>query len=315
MITDLIVENFQSVKQATFKLGRFTVITGPTGAGKSAVIRALRLAAFNRRGTSFIRRGATSCKVAFGPQGWCIGIERGGRGKDSYRIARAGGDGEPDVQMFTKLGGEAPPEVLALHGLSDLNFAGQFDHPYLLDSSGGEAARTLGELTNVSLVLRAAALASQRRQRAATELRQAEQIVARSTEELQRYAALPAQSVSCQRAEEALSRALGAAQRRERLQALISAAEGARQAVVHAEAAAVAVQPPSLEKAEQLQVRRERLAGLTGDAERAHRQAEACLSAGGRAVRDEQAAHQSIHSLLTEAGTCPTCGLPVPRSQ
>jgi hypothetical protein len=320
VITTLVIENFQSIELATLNLGRFTVITGPTGAGKSAGIRAFHLGAFNHRGTAFIRQGAKTCKVAFGSQdeGWVIGIERGGRGKDAYRISTMNLDADSGplaahVTAFTKLGGEAPAEILALHGLSELNFAGQFDHPYLLDASGGEAARTLGRLTNVALVFRAAALANQRRQQAMGDLRRAEAEVTRSTEQLQAYAALPAQSVAVAEAEEAVSRALSVQRRRDRLHALSTAAGSAEQAVGRAEEAARAAEPPSLEHLTALEQRRGRLALLMREHTEAVTRSQQWLSAGAAAVRDEAAAHQAIHDCLTESGTCPTCGLPVPR--
>lgn len=57
MLTSVEIENFQSVRRARLELGRFTVVTGATGSGKSAVLRAIRLLAFNARGTSYIMRG------------------------------------------------------------------------------------------------------------------------------------------------------------------------------------------------------------------------------------------------------------------
>ena len=66
MLTSVEIENFQSLKRLTVKLGRFTVVTGATGSGKSSVFRAMELLAFNARGTSYITRGEKTCQVATG---------------------------------------------------------------------------------------------------------------------------------------------------------------------------------------------------------------------------------------------------------
>lgn len=321
MITDLVIENFQSVGQVSLRLGRLTVVTGPTGSGKTAVIRALHLAAFNHRGTSFIRHGQSTCKVAFGPwhEGWCIGIERGSvRGRDSYRVSRFSEkypeDPDPvSLKTYTKLGGEAPPEVLAVHGLTGLNFAGQFDRPYLLDASGGEVARTLGDLTNVSLVFEAARLANQCRLRSAGDLRHAEAEVARLGVQLQQYAGLPARRAAVAQAEAALSRVQEARERHARLQGLITGAARAAEAAGRAEEAARAAIPPSLFRVEALAGRRARIAALVADHQHAREAAVRNQHLATRARVDENDAHLAIHECLAQAGTCPTCNLPVPR--
>ncbi len=167
MIREVRVAGYQSLRQARLELGRFTVVTGHTGSGKSSLIRAMQLLAFNASGTSYIRRGGTRAAVMVRADDAAVRITRGtARGQDSYEL-RVGDDGK----TFTKLGGKVPEAVTAALRIGSLNFAGQFDRPYLLDASGGEVARTLGELTNVTILLRAAQEAQRRKNAVAAQQR------------------------------------------------------------------------------------------------------------------------------------------------
>lgn len=321
MLTDLVATDFQSVEYAKLRLGRFTVITGPTGSGKSAVLRAFRLAAFNQRGTGFIRQGAKSATVGFGSQdeGWFLAIERGGRGKDAYRIAWLRGDTElpelraadvPEtvVQTFTKLGGEAPPEVLDVHRLGELNFAGQHDAPFLLTESGAEVARVLGELTRVTLVYEAAREGARRRQRIAAELKAAESDAVRLASQLQQYAGLPGCRAAQERAEQYLGRAQEAWLAVQRLRQLGEQAVQAAGDVRAAGERSAAAAPPSLEAVEALFSQRVTISVLIHEAETAQDEIRMWTTRLPDLDSAVDAAHQAVHNALEEMGTCPTCG-------
>ena len=58
--------------------------------------------------------------------------------------------------------------------LGPLNFAGQLDGPYLLGAAGTEIAQTLGSLTNVSMLFRAAVEAGRVRKGAERDAKGAE---------------------------------------------------------------------------------------------------------------------------------------------
>lgn len=326
MLTDLVIDNFQSIKHAHFKLGKLTVITGPTGSGKSGVLRGFELVAFNKRGVAFIRQGTASCTAGFGSQdeGWFIAIDRGGRGKDAYRIARGveqhihdddgtvegcpGCFADPELQTFTKLEGKAPPEVLAVHRLGKLNFTGQFESPFLLESSGSEVARILGELTNVSLVYEAARGGARRRGRISADLKRAEAEAVSLAEQVQQYAQLPAQIAAQERAEHALVLARTAAHQVLRLRLLGGVATEAAAEVQQARDKAVAAEPPSLETVETLLSQCDRLFSLIVDVEMAREEAARQHHFAETARAGEQKAHQAVHEALEEMGTCPTCG-------
>lgn len=159
VLTEINFRNFQSLQKVDLELGNFTVIVGPSSSGKSAVIRALKVLNGNARTASFITHGALKSVIrASSPQGQ-VTYSRSAS-SSSYSVALPGS--EP--QAYTKLAGTVPEAVRALLGLDpDLAFAGQFDKPYLLDSSGGEIAKTLGELTNVSIIFEAAKESNRRK--------------------------------------------------------------------------------------------------------------------------------------------------------
>jgi exonuclease SbcC len=314
VLTRAEIRYYQSLADADVPLGPFTVITGPTGAGKSAFIRAMRLLAFNARGTSYVSTGAKSCSVTAGDGRAIFRIIRSpGRGANEYQMARLVPTPVRDGQgwvggRYSKLGGQVPPQVAEELGLTPLNFASQLDPPFLLTVPGTELARALGELTNVSLVLNAAASANRVRKSLDRDLATAETRLGELTAEAQQYAGLAGRRRAVRTAEEALGRHQAVSQRLDRLRALagrLSAAEGAFQAAA-GEAARQA--PPSLDRLDEVAARLARLRQLSSAA--------AVADAGviSRARDAEQAAaastlaEETLHAALREAGQCPVCG-------
>jgi DNA repair exonuclease SbcCD ATPase subunit len=153
MINQVEIINFQSLKRAQLDLGAFTVIVGPSSSGKSALLRAFRALAANMRGTTQITRGQKQLAIKVVTDTHVITLERGER-SSAYRLH--GPDGE---QTFTKLGGEVPQAVSAAlrldPGPDSINFASQFDKPYLLDESGSSVANQLAQLTKVDVIFEA----------------------------------------------------------------------------------------------------------------------------------------------------------------
>lgn len=248
MFRSVTLTDFQSHESSHLPLGPFTVIVGSSSSGKSAVVRALRLVAENARGTTYVRQGAKSSRVALELSGsepvldssTVVTVERG-KSVSAYELRMPGAHGEPVI--FTKCASNVPDAVSAALelGESKLWIAGQFDRPYLLDETGAEVARVLGKLTNVNMIY-AAVRESNRR---ASESRRFH--TARSQElsdalgQIGRYASLPARLAAGQRAEEALARAESLAVRRDQLARSVgdtrSSAERARHAFLDASAA------------------------------------------------------------------------------
>jgi DNA repair protein SbcC/Rad50 len=310
-LTGIQVRNFQSLREVNIEPGQFTVVTGPSNSGKSALFRAILMLARNARGTDYISAGQDSCTVTAGNHLWIARLarSRAPRGPNEYRLRRRNGGGDWEAaQKFTKLGGQVPEEVSAVLQLSELNFAGQFDPPYLLTASGTAIARTLGELTNVSLVLSAAGRAGQLRKQLSRDLDAARARRDALLEEARQFAGLKTRRQAAQAAEEALSRAQELSARRDRLRALTARLETAQEAAEAARREAARCAPPSLERLGGLEARRARLRELALAAAAASRDRQKHLAGAEAALAGERAAAQGVHAALAEAGQCPVCG-------
>lgn len=310
MISSLDIENYQSVHRASIRLGGLTVVTGATGSGKTALIRALRLLAFNARGTSYIRHGATVARVvaAFpvpGDRPYCsVGIHRGQRGSDKYIIASAVEDGEPEQAEYTKLGGAVPQQVSSLLRLGELNFAGQFDRPFLLDESGGEVAKVLGRLTSVTLIFEAAREGSRRKAEITRDLKRADADVVRLTAEARRFTRLREQIAAAEAAEAALAQATlteARAVRLRHLSGVLSAAQAHSRAITIPEV-------PDSTTLDSLLARRYRLADLTEKVRTARHTADLQVRQADSLAEAIAQTERQLHQMLADAGTCPTCG-------
>jgi DNA repair exonuclease SbcCD ATPase subunit len=308
------VRNYQALAHAEVRLRSFTVITGETGAGKSAFFRALELLAFNARGTGYITAGAKTCTVSVAAGRVMARITRSSSRSvpDSYQLARlvpvpAGGYGWTAVK-YTKLGGQVPPQVTAELGLTPLNFSRQFDAPFLLGLPGTQLAQRLGELTNVSLVLGAAAAASRVRKQLDRQLAEAVARRDQLLEQAQRYVTLGERRRAVTAAEEALERHRLASARLERLRALTGRLEAAEAASRAASGEAERQAPPSLEKLEGLTARLALLRVLQQAVIDAEREIVLADSEERHAAEAEVTAGATLHAALAAAGECPVCG-------
>lgn len=166
-IFNVTIENFQSHKVTQItpaRAGQMTVITGPSDAGKTAIIRALRWLLYNvPQGTDFIRHGASFARVtAEYASGHKVIRERSRSGYNRYIIVTP--DGER--QKFEGFGNNVPLEVQQITGVSpvvigdmefNLNLAEQLDGPFLGKSvSAGARAKVLGKLAGTEEVDHAA---------------------------------------------------------------------------------------------------------------------------------------------------------------
>jgi DNA repair exonuclease SbcCD ATPase subunit len=309
MLTRIDIADFQSLRRATIPVGMFTAITGPTGSGKSSIRRAARLAAMNAKGTDYIRRGAgrTAVVLTFEENGqrFSAAIRRtaSGRGGDLYRVTNGG-----DPQEYTKLGGQVPAEVAALLRLGPLNFVGQLDPPYLLSATGTDVARTLGELTNVSLVFRAAAEAGRRRKGFDRDAKSAAARLEALRAEEEGFAGLKDQLDAIRQAADGAEHMAKMEGDLSRLRALSARLEAAQAQLARAHAAAAQAEPPDLSRLERGLAKYQRLQALAARLERAEADVTRWEAEAERAADAEAQAHQELHEALAAAGECPLCG-------
>lgn len=163
-IQSVTIEGYQSHKDSTFHLSPgLTVITGPSDAGKTAIIRALRWLAFNEpQGEAFlhtIRNPDGSVKEAVDQARVSVTFDDGTtitktrrKGKTSYTHSAFPTGWEK---------AEVPPEIketlgLLKQGYGDfetcLNFAFQLDPPFLLSETASVGAKVLGKLAGTEVV-------------------------------------------------------------------------------------------------------------------------------------------------------------------
>lgn len=248
MIERIRVKHFQAIAEADLELAPYTVIVGPSSSGKSALARAIRSLASNRRGTDFIEHGQRTASIEATTQHGTVTLTRSTTpsGANSY-IVRPADPQHPlhPERVYTKLGGEVPPEVSDFLGIAAkdaINFASQFDKPYLLDESGGEAARVLGSLTNVSVIFDAAREANRRRLATSQTLRTRADDLQAVKDKVPGYRALQAQQAAIEKAEAHLDRVLDLRRRIGILEKAIGTLEAAEMAISRLEErAAVAV--------------------------------------------------------------------------
>lgn len=304
MINRLSIRNFQSLKSADLDLGTFTVIVGPSSSGKSALIRAVRALASNVRGTGQITRGQKNLAITAHTDTAVVTLERGER-SGLYRLTDAHGE-----QIFTKLGAAVPGPVTAALRIEpaidtgSVNFAGQFDKPYLLDESGAVVARQLGELTNVSVIFEAVRAANRARANAASVLKTRRADLTLLTSRLADFTGLGDRLKALDEAEELNARRVTLTARAARLGGLIAHAASVERTLATA-------LPPVVPDAAVLNQKLNRLLELKSKLNRIDTQRGRLRTASTEYdAADHGLAHLEfeLRTALVRAKVCPTCG-------
>lgn len=199
-IERIAIRGFQSHFDSLFNLAPgLTIITGPSDAGKTAVIRALRWLAFNEpTGDAFLhtvrdQQGdvvsqAEYTEVIVSLDDGTVITKTRRKGKTSYRLSDY-----PD--QWEKA--EVPPEIKAALGLEKqvygdnyetcLNFAFQLDPPFILSETGSVGAKVLGKLAGTEVVDRAIGAVTKSTHRTREARTQAEKRIGQLDVELLEY--------------------------------------------------------------------------------------------------------------------------------
>jgi DNA repair ATPase RecN len=171
LLQSISCKNFQSLQDVEIELGKFTVIVGASSSGKSALIRAVRAIADNSLNPDNIMQGTKHSSVSIKTDMATATIERSVGGSSVYKITKIGSE----ESSFTKLNRQVPSQVTEVLGIppstkevSSISFASQHDAPYLLTETSSNAARILGELTNVSTIFAAVSRATKKAKAAST---------------------------------------------------------------------------------------------------------------------------------------------------
>lgn len=304
MLTRIQVTNYQSLHSVDLELGRFTCVVGRTNSGKSALTRAIRTLTSNARGDSFITHGERTSVIVAHTERGIVSLSRGA--VNEYTTVPS--DPREQQHTYTKLGGNVPEEVSEFIGIAakdPINYAGQFDMPYLLKDSAGEVARTLGELTNVSVIFEAARESNKTRgQRAATlKLRAAD--LEQIKERAKSYKNLKPQLAAVEEAEQALTEAQGIQTRIQRLDKLAAAHQQA--STILSTLTVQSFELPDTTAADNLLTALRRFESFEAELLHHREQLASATQRAAAAVQDIEALEQQYTQLLIEAGTCPTC--------
>lgn len=144
MIERIEITDFQCHQQLQVELGQPVVmLVGPSDAGKSAVLRALRWLATDRPlGDVFVREGADGCEV---------GLQVDGQRVSRRRFARRNEYGLGE-QIYKSWGGAPPAPIQQLLNMGPENFQGQHDAPFWLTLTAGEMAKQLNAIVDLAVV-------------------------------------------------------------------------------------------------------------------------------------------------------------------
>jgi len=147
---DIGIKNFQSIKDVSFRIKGFTVIVGKTNIGKSAIIRAIKGALRNSKGSYYIREGEKTCTVTLqDPNGFFLSWEKG-KG-NQYTIGN---------ESYNNVGFEVPSELadagfrVITTGNKDLSpqIADQFNPLFLVNETGGACADILFDISRINIL-------------------------------------------------------------------------------------------------------------------------------------------------------------------
>ena len=154
MIQSVILENFQSHKYSTFNFDKgLNVIVGAGHQGKTSLVRALSLVLYNNWDKSWVRVGATFCRVILTMDNGVTVIREKGDKVNKYILSAK----EYPNQEFNNFGTDVPEAiskalrigkvVLDKDDSLTLNYAGQHEPLFLFNRSGSQKAKVFGKLS------------------------------------------------------------------------------------------------------------------------------------------------------------------------
>jgi exonuclease SbcC len=158
------IQSFQSIKDVDFVVHGFTVITGPTNVGKSAVLRAVTRAILNNPVVGMVRKGSKYCTVEINSDGWGFKWEKGERDINRYVI---------NETVYDKTGQTQLSQIEAM-GFGSINVgddrlspwtADQYNPIFLLNRPGPQVTGFISEVSHLEVVQNAIVLAARGKRR------------------------------------------------------------------------------------------------------------------------------------------------------
>ncbi len=305
MIERIEVKHYQSLWDVDVPLGKFTVIVGPSGHGKSALIRAFKALCFNQVGARFITHGR--------PKAWVRLTFDDGKTVEWEKPRDKGATYVSGDQEYTRIGRAVPEDIENVLGIrrividKGLTFTPQFhsqhDLPLLLTESSTLAARALAKLTKLSVLVEAQMECRRDLKRVERAHTAAEEETERTKEQLD---AMP----NVRRAHNVLDRANKVSR------SVDKNLDTARQAdiIVQDIAGSLLIADMTLPRSEEITALAERVIAL-GDASNAvitAKQYEAAAEVSTQEITEAEGAlvevQEQYDALVKELGACPLCG-------
>lgn len=140
------LKNFQAHDFLTVEFDPgITTVIGPTDAGKSSVLRALRWVALNLpNGTGFIRDDSPAATAILSIDGRRVIRKRGRTSENLYQL---------DDAKFEAFGQSTVPDPISQFlAVAPVNFAGQHDPHFLISASAPEVARQLNAVVDLGVI-------------------------------------------------------------------------------------------------------------------------------------------------------------------
>lgn len=144
MLEQITIRNFQAHEDLILPIEpTLTIIRGPTDAGKSSVIRAIRWLMFNRPGgKKFIKHGKAQCSVSALIDD-CKIERKKTRSLNGYFL---------DREPFKAVGLKVPERIEQFLNVSEINFQYQRDQPLWIALSPTQASKELNRIINLELI-------------------------------------------------------------------------------------------------------------------------------------------------------------------
>ncbi len=307
MLQRIKINNFQSLHDVDIEFGKFTVIVGASSSGKSAFTRALKAVASNALNSDYITQGTKHSAVSVTTDKGTVTIERNAGGSSAYKVNPVGGK----ESSFTKLNRQVPSEVTEVLGLSahtqevaSINFASQFDPPYLLKESSSNVARILGELTNVSTIFAAVKEANRKVKNASGVLNLRKKDMEKVVAQITNYTDVGNQARLVTEAEQHMSKAKALTAEADRLRSLLSTYEQASDRLSAIKQIDVV---PDLSSAIKAQQNLDRLVDLLRQVKVANSNIKSATSSDLEAQSAILSAENDLHRALQAIGQCPLC--------
>ena len=198
MIQELKIRNFQSHKRTDLKFAPgVNVILGSTDSGKTAIIRALRWAIYNKPGGDDFRStwgGDTSVSVVT-DKGTVT--RKKGNSENAYKLKV----GE-NTQVFTAFGSTVPEPISSLLNMEDVNLQQQLDAPFLLSETPGQVAIYFNRIAGIDVIDTAQKAVQKEITFTKTKLGIKEKEIQEKEKELQRYEKLDVLEVRVEQLEQ-----------------------------------------------------------------------------------------------------------------